>query len=220
MSATTHARAILTIMALMFIAIMAIRGCGPDDAFAREADPPRPPQHQGGGGQQAPTANYSTSSNSSPAQPVTPTATVALPTATDWPTLTPAPTEAPRCSVTVYWLVAAGRSVNLYQRPAGTFGVWDWFLSIDGDFPATGIPLDSGIEVLADVPGPTNTPWPTLEPDTPTPDASATHLPTQTPWVIVVTATPEPTGTAPPTATARPLAPVLLPVVVRPRVRR
>lgn len=198
-------RLALIFLAFIAVAIVAAR-CDPP-ARAQEHDPPRWP---------IPLANYSTSSNSSPAQPITPTATVALPTATDWPTLTPAPTEAPRCSVTVYWQVAAGRSVNLYQRPPGTFGPWNWFLSVDGDFPATGIPLDSDIEVLAVVPGPTNTPWNTPEPETATP----TPLPTQTPWVVVVTATTEPTGTVPPTATARPLSPVLLPVAVKPRARR
>lgn len=83
---------------------------------------------------------------------------------------------------------------------------------------AGGWRFENGWTYIVDVPGPTATIWPTEEPATETP----TPAPTQTARVVVVvvTATPEPTGTAPPAATARPLAPVLLPVVVRPRVRR
>lgn len=186
---TRHAAAILAILAV--IAWAALRGCGPDDAGAYS---PR---------QETPT----------PTDVATPTATVVLPTATDFPTPSPAPTQPTACAVMVYWAVAPGRIVHLSQRPLGSMAKWNWFMSIAGDFPVTGIPLYGDLEFLAEVPGPTATFWSTDEPSTETPTAA----PSQTPWII--TATPVATATAPPTASATATRAVLLPVVVKPRRR-
>ena len=78
---------------------------------------------------------------------------------------------------------------------------------------AGGWRFENGWTYIVDVPGPTATIWPTVEPDTPTPEPPSTA----TPWII--TATPEPTGTAPPTASPEPTRAVVLPVVLRPRAR-
>lgn len=77
---------------------------------------------------------------------------------------------------------------------------------------AGGWRFENGWTYIVDVPGPTATIWPTIEPDTATP----TGIPTGT-------FTPVPTAAATETATSTPTgtpAGTFLPVVMRPRARR
>ena len=119
---------------------------------------------------------------------------------------TPEPTQAPACAVLTHWSVEPGALAVIEARTWGSTGPFNPFMVIREQWPLPAVPLYGEYEYLMSVPGPTLT-------VVPTPHDTRTPEPTQTPWVVVVTATPEPT------ATARPLAPVLLPLAAKPRRR-